>query len=156
MEMILVIGMILFLVLTRIDFYFLMKNIKKERDEKENKREIDVQLATLLLGDNFVGKVNSLIDSLIQEQVEIYQVMILARDMSIHYIKAEEQDKMTKYIIYSVMKNISPELKQLISLIYDTKTDKDLENVIGIRTKLFLINFITNYNKEFDDEDIKL
>lgn len=154
MKIILIIGMIVFLILTRIDFYFLMKNFKKVNNE--NREEINVELATLLLGDNFVGKVNKLIDSLIQEQVEIYQVMILARDMSIHYIKAEDQDKMTKYIIYSVMKNISPELRELISLVYNTETDKDLENVISIRTKLFLINFITNYNKEFDDEDIKL
>ena len=154
MKIILIIGMIVFLILTRIDFYFLMKNFKKENNK--NIEQINVELATLLLGDNFVGKVNRLIDSLIQEQVEIYQVMILARDMSIHYIKAEEQDKMTKYIMYSVMKNISPELRELISLVYNTETDKDLENVINIRTKLFLINFITNYNKEFDDEDIKL
>jgi len=154
MKIILIIGMIVFLILTRIDFYFIMKNFKKLNNK--NREQINVELATLLLGDNFVGKVNRLIDSLIQEQVEIYQVMILARDMSIHYIKAEDQDKMTKYIMYSVMKNISPELRELIGLVYNTETDKDLENVINIRTKLFLINFITNYNKEFDDEDIKL
>lgn len=127
----------------------LIDSYKKEKETEL--RTFNAEAARILLLDNFVDRVNSIIDSLIKEQVDIYQVLILSTADDLHYIKAEDQEKMCNYVIYRVKNNISPELRDLIGLVYNVKNDDDLESVISTRAKLYLINFIVDYNQEFTE-----
>ena len=58
---------------------------------------------------------------------------------------------MQKYVSHMVVESISPELKKLIGLVYNVSTAEDLKNVINLRTKLFLINYIVQYNADIEE-----
>lgn len=116
------------------------------------KQSIDTDLVKLMLSDNFVGKVNLLIDSIIKEHAEIYQVMILSTsEDKAQYITSEQQDEMQKYVLYMTLKNLSPELKSIMRLVYNIDDATDLKDIVSLRVKLYLINFIIEYNKEFTE-----
>lgn len=116
------------------------------------KESIDTDLANMMLQDNFVEKVNLLIDSVIKEHAEVYQVMVLStNEDKAQYITTEQQDEMQKYVLHMTMKNISPELRSIIKLVYNIDDPKDFRDMISIRVKLYLINFIVEYNKEFTE-----
>ena len=123
-----------------------------KKDPKLTQESIDTDLARMMLDENFVTKVNLLIDSIIKEHAEVYQVMVLSiNEEGAQYITTEQQDEMQKYVLHMVMKNISPELRSIIKLVYNIDDAKDLRDMISIRVKLYLINFIVEYNKEFTE-----
>lgn len=116
------------------------------------KRSIDTSLVELMLSDNFVGKVNLLIDSIIKEHAEIYQVMVLSlNEDKAQYITSEQQDEMQKYVLHMTLKNLSPELRSIMKLVYNIDDANDLRDIVSLRVKLYLINFVIEYNKEFTE-----
>ena len=131
------------------NIYFLTN---KKPKNVEVKRSIDVNVCNLLMQDKIVDKINNVIDSMIKDQAEVYQLMVLStNELLAQYINSEEQDKMQHYLIYVVKKHISPEVKDLLSLVYNINTDKDLEDLISLRVKLYLINFVVEYNKSIEE-----
>lgn len=130
-------------------FYVVKTYYRKNGVTKES---LDTNLASIVLQDNFVAKVNQLIDSIIKEYAEIYQVMVLStNEDKAQYITTEQQDEMQKYVIHMTMKNISPEVRSIIKLVYNIDDPKEFRDMISIRVKLYLINFIIEYNKEFTE-----
>ena len=105
-----------------------------------------------MLSDNFVGKVNLLLDSIIKEHAEIYQVMVLSlNEDKAQYITSEQQDEMQKYVLHMTLKNLSPELRSIMKLVYNIDNAADLKDIVSLRVKLYLINFVIEYNKEFTE-----
>lgn len=130
-----------------LDIIRIIKNHNNPEVEKHD--SINAELVSLMLQDNFVAKVNLLIDSIIREHAEVYQVMVLSvNEDKAQYITTEEQDKMQEYVIHMTLKNISPELMSIIKLVYNIDEAKDLKDLISIRTKMYLINFIVEYNAD--------
>lgn len=116
------------------------------------KQAIDTSLVELMLSDNFVGKVNLLLDSIIKEHAEIYQVMVLSmNEDKAQYITSEQQDEMQKYVLHMTLKNLSPELRSIMKLVYNIDSAADLKDIVSLRVKLYLINFVIEYNKEFTE-----
>jgi hypothetical protein len=66
------------------------------------------------------------------------------------YINSEEQEKMERYIEAVVSRNIHGELENLLKLIYRINSKEDLEQLVSTRTKIFMINFVINYNKDIE------
>ena len=58
---------------------------------------------------------------------------------------------MQKYVLHMTLKNLSPEIRSIIKLVYNIDDPKDLRDVVSMRVKLYLINFIIEYNKEFTE-----
>lgn len=145
-----VIGTLL-LICVAVELVLTIKQTYKKHPEL-TKKSIDTDLLDLMLTDNFVSKVNMLIDSIIKEHAEIYQVMVLStNEDKAQYITTEQQDEMQKYVLHMTLKNLSPELRSIMGLVYDINDAKDLRDVVSIRVKLYLINFIVEYNKEFTE-----
>lgn len=133
--------------------FFSILDYKKEKDKRNSipKDNVNPEILDLLMTDKFLEKVNALIDSLIQQYTDVYQVMILSTATDIEFIKTKEQEEMQKYVSHMVVESISPELKKLIGLVYNVSTAEDLKNVINLRTKLFLINYIVQYNADIEE-----
>lgn len=151
-EFLMVLICIFILIIIITDGFIIVDNIKQNKiKEVKEKHEFNVEISKLILEGKLVEKSNEIIDSLIREYVDIYQVMVLSMN-ELQYISAEEQDKLQKYIIYKVFHSLSLDVKDVISLAYNTNTDKELEEVVSIRTKMFLLNYIVEFNKEIGEE----
>ena len=134
------------------DGFILVDKVKKNKiEEIQETHNVNVEVAKLILEGKLVERVNEVIDSLIREHVDVYQVMVLSMN-ELQYISAEEQDKLQKYIIYKVVHNISPDVRDIISLAYNVTNDKELEEVVSVRVKMYLLNYIVEYNKEIGEE----
>lgn len=133
--------------------FFSILDYKKEKDKRNSmpRDNVNPEILDLLMTDKFLEKVNALMDSLIQQYTDVYQVMILSTATDIEFIKTKEQEEMQKYVSHMVIESISPELKKLIGLVYNVSTAEDLKNVINLRTKLFLINYIVQYNADIEE-----
>lgn len=137
---------------TILSFYTLLtgKDIQKE-SKKETRTSIDPGIYNILLQDKLVDKINNVIDSMIRDQANVYQLMVLStNEMSVQYLNTEEQDKMQKYLTHITCKHISPEVKNLMNLIYNIKDDEDLKNIVSLRVKIYLIHFVVEYNKDIE------
>lgn len=144
---------IVFIILLEIGVsLYIILTYKKNPKIQKIKEPIDTNLVSLMLEDNFVSKVNLLIDSIIKEHAEVYQVMILSTsEDKAQYITTEQQDEMQKYVLHMTLKNLSPEIRSIMKLVYNIDDPKDLRDVVSMRVKLYLINFIIEYNKEFTE-----
>jgi len=142
---------IFMLIVAITDGFIIVDKFKQNKIKEVEKHKFNVEISKLILEGKLVEKSNEIIDSLIKEYVDIYQVMVLSTN-ELQYINAEEQDKLQKYIIYKVFHSLSLDVKDVISLAYNTNTDKELEEVVSIRTKMFLLNYIVEFNKEIDGE----
>jgi uncharacterized protein YbcI len=109
----------------------------------------DIDKLHILLEDKSIEKINSVIDSYIDEIANTYILMILATDDR-QYINTEEQEKMLKYIRYTSLKNLSQDMKDLIGIVYKVESNKDIEEYINLKCKVYMINFIVDFNKEID------
>ena len=151
-EFLIVLISIFILIVIITDGFIIVDKFKQNKiKEVREKHEFNVEISKLILEDKLVEKSNEIIDSLIKEYIDIYQVMVLSMN-ELQYINAEEQDKLQKYIIYKVFHSLSLDVRDVISLAYNTNTDKELEEVVSIRTKMFLLNYIVEFNKEIDGE----
>lgn len=91
-------------------------------------------------------KVLNLIDSFILEAVDVY--FRLNSDMEEeHYIDSTESKELTNYVLASVMKNMTPEVKKIIASVYNYKDDKELFDFIKLRVKLQILTVMINVNK---------
>ena len=98
-----------------------------------------------LLQDNVHDKIYALIDSLIDDALDNYQILELSKNEA-QYINEQESTKMEAYINQSLEKNMSEDMIRLIGLIYDIQYPGEEMDIVRVRIKLKLINFISEYN----------
>jgi hypothetical protein len=70
-----------------------------------------------------------------------------------HYLTEKETEKMSKYIFGMVKKNLTEDVLSVISTVYKLDTEKDIDDLIHLRIKLHIINFLLSYNS-MPKEDI--
>ena len=95
-----------------------------------------------------VDDINELIDKFITDAANIYIIMELGKDTGINYLNSAGINTMTTYIYGTVIRNMSDRVVDTIKLIYNVKNKEDLDNILNIRIKLYMINFTIDYNKQ--------
>lgn len=143
------ISIILIALNTSLFIYEIYEDIKKNRNEK-NKTELaepdNIEKINILLQDKSIDKINELLDKLISDAADKYTILVLVNDVN-NYINQEQIKEMTQYITIMVSKNMTTSVKSVLKLIYNIDTDKDLNDVLDLRIKLFMIGYVTKYNK---------
>lgn len=113
----------------------------------DNSKLRDVEL---LLKPDAISTIDGVLDQCIKDAGDIYNIMILAPKQfgndSNAYINEAEQNRMTEYIVQSVHARMSYAMLSLLQLSYKIQSEEDLDKVIRLRVKLYMINFILNYN----------
>lgn len=142
--------------------FILEYNLKyKKEKEKEDLpfvaiKKKNIELINTMLAEGYFDKVNALIDSFISVAGDNYTVFALSSNSN-HYLTESDQETMTKYIYGNVKRNITPEVKDVISTVYiidDEEEDNEhnkLNQLINVRIKLYMINFIRNFNSLPED-----
>ena len=97
-------------------------------DKKENKQSElepkrvnpDFNRSRVLLEiDNPVEKVNNLIDSIIKDAIDMYNIQNPSLDKNYQYIKTSEVDNfIVPYTYVTAMKSMTPDVISIISLVY--------------------------------------
>ena len=129
---------------------FLFKN-KNQKEKITSNNTLNTEVAEILLKDNILEKINTIIDSLVQQYTDVYNIMVISNTTQIEYINAKEQENMEKYVTHMVLTSISPDLKNLMGLVYNVQTAEDLKNVVSLRVKMFLINYLVQYNNDIEE-----
>lgn len=128
-----------------VSMYYKLKVLPKY----EGIKKPDVEVMKILLEDKSVEKINNVLDSMIREVAGVYQIFALST-IENQYINSEEQEKMERYIETVVGRNIHGELENLLKLIYKIDSDEDLKQLVSTRTKIYMIDFVINYNRDID------
>lgn len=126
------------------------KNKNKEVIHEDN--DIDkLELAKLLLStENCVEKIDNILDIKIKAAADMYNILILSTDEN-QYINTTQIDEMSNYIEETVFRNFTTSMRIITGLIYDVSTDKKIKDIIKVRTKIYMINFVMEYNKLIDE-----
>jgi hypothetical protein len=154
-ELILVIG---FSVLGFLSFISIIIAISSNISTKKNKEEIHedndigkLELARLLLStENCVEKIDNILDIKIKAAADMYNILILSTDEN-QYINTTQIDEMSNYIEETVFRNFTTSMRIITGLIYDVSSDKKIKDIIKVRTKIYMINFVMEYNKLIDE-----
>lgn len=129
--------------------------ITTTNNKTKKEPEINIEVLKLLLSENSAEKIDTALDQFINAAGDNYTLFKLTQN-STHYITEEIQKEMILYIKASVMKNMTKEMRTLIGLTHVIESEKDLEDLIMVRTKLYVLNYMVNYNRPLDKEDIIL
>ena len=122
----------------------------KEIEEAPKKKDINPQLLDIITKEGYVDKVNALIDSLINVAGEYFTILSLSSNSN-HYINEKEIDRMTAYIFGMTKKNMTNDIKAAIGTVYKIDYEEELDKVLNLRIKLYVINFVRNYNSLPED-----
>lgn len=138
------------LILLMLLFCYISYSIYKEnkkienKDTKDSSKEIDI----ILQSDDIVNKVNKLIDDLIENASNIYTILTIDSSDDGKYINSTASDQMAEYIFQTIKKNMTFSIFNTIKLVYVINDEKDLDDLLKLRIKLFMINIIINNNIE--------
>lgn len=124
-----------------------MIEIEKQKDEK-----LDNEILKILLGENTVNKIDEIIDTFIRNAGDMYNILVLSSNVN-NYMNENDIEKMQEYIILSVENNITDSILELIKLTHKIDNQQDLYDLINLRTKLYMINFVVGYNRLIDDNE---
>lgn len=123
---------------------------KREENKKETKTDELVQyLFSIKEGDvGIYRSILNLIDEFIDEALNTYfKLEAMEED---HYITREESTNISKYILASISKNMTPNIIHSLKLVYNVNTDEELTKFLKLRIKLRMIDLIVNVNKPIE------
>lgn len=116
---------------------------------KKNKKENHVSIKRLKLilnQDNIIEKVDSLVDEIIKKAADTYMILNVNYDKE-KYINSDESELMSKYIKSMVKLNMTPEIRELIGLVRVINSDKDLDDYLNLKIKIYVLAIMVNINK---------
>ena len=116
---------------------------KRNSDKKEN--EVNLDRIKILLEDRAVDKIDEVLDTYINNAASIYQVLEIAKTQK-EFLNSEDIERMISYISTMVIKNMTPETVSLLSITHVINSQKDLIDLINLRTKLYVLNFSIGFN----------
>lgn len=145
MDLFLSIEVAIVIVLLLVTYY--IDHIKVSKEPPVH--QVNIDKLHILLEDKSIEKINNVINDYIEDISNTYTLMVIAAK-DIQYINTEEQEKMLKYISYTALKNLSQDMKDLISIVQNIESYKDIEDYINLKCKIYMINFIIMYNKEIE------
>ena len=128
---------------------------QKDKQPKDTTVDNDIDklaLASLLLStDNCTEKIDNILDSRIKSAADMYHILILSTDEN-QYITSTQIQEMSNYIEETVYRNFTQSMKIIIGMIYDVSTNEKIKEIIKVRTKIYMINFVMNYNKLINED----
>ena len=152
------IGALFFIIFTIIIVYISIKshnNLYSIKNESAYKKEkIDSELLKILLSENSVNKIDEIIDTFIHNAGDMYNILVLSSN-TVNYMTEEDINRMQDYIILTVENNMTDSVLELVKLIHKIDNQQDIYDFISLRTKLYMINFVVDYNRLIDDNEIK-
>lgn len=134
---------LLFSILLNI-IYIIKPNIKNNK--KENNVSVD-RLKLLLDQDkSIVERVDLLIDEIIKKAADTYMILNVNFNKE-KYINSKESEEMINYISSMVKLNMTPEIRELIGLVRVINSEKDLDDYLNLKIKIYVLAVIVNVNK---------
>lgn len=135
---------LLFSILLNI-IYIIKPNIKNNK--KENNVSVD-RLKLLLLDQDksIVERVDLLIDEIIKKAADTYMILNVNFNKE-KYINSKESEEMINYISFMVKLNMTPEIRELIGLVRVINSEKDLDDYLNLKIKIYVLAVIVNVNK---------
>ena len=140
-----IIGAVILIVIVIFSILFHKRLVKLEEKIKDISEIKINKINKIILEDKYIEKVNLLIDDFINQASEVYQIMQLSQTPN-DYLKPEEAEVMKKYIFLSVKNNMTQEVQNALKSIYIINSEEDLDKILELRIKLYMINFMRQYN----------
>lgn len=140
---IIIIMVISWLVMCSIISYFITMRFSKTKETVGENVSID--RIKILLEENAVDRIDEVLDTYINNAASIYQVLEIAKSQK-EFLNSEDIERMISYISTMVLKNMTPETISLLSITHILNTQKDLMDLINLRTKLYVLNFSIGFN----------
>ena len=140
---IIIIMVISWLVMCSIIAYFITMRFSKTKETVGENVSID--RIKILLEENAVDRIDEVLDTYINNAASIYQVLEIAKSQK-EFLNSEDIERMISYISTMVLKNMTPETISLLSITHILNTQKDLMDLINLRTKLYVLNFSIGFN----------
>ena len=113
--------------------------------EKENNNEIDLDRIKILLEDRAVDRIDEVLDTYIRNAASIYQVLEIAKTQK-EFLNSDDIERMISYISTMVLKNMTAETVSLLSITHIINSQKDIIDLVNLRTKLYVLNFSIEFN----------
>ena len=116
------------------------KNDEIIKETKQTKSQWEFEDMRLFKEYDVFHNVNSAIDQFIMNYIEIYQRMTPPDE--VNYITSEATKDMRKYVLASIKKYMSHDFIQMIKLCYRINNEKDLDDLIALRTDIILLEIL--------------
>ena len=146
-----ILAVILFMVISWLVMLSIMSYILtakfngNNRVEKENNNEIDLDRVKILLEDRAVDRIDEVLDTYIRNAASIYQVLEIAKTQK-EFLNSDDIERMISYISTMVLKNMTAETVSLLSITHIINSQKDIIDLVNLRTKLYVLNFSIEFN----------
>lgn len=146
-EIISAIGLIVIIIIGSV-LIVLIHNIAKKvtSTKKEANTEMIKKLELILSQENIIDKIDGLVDDLIKKAANIYIILNFGFDKE-KYIISTESEEMSLYIKAMIKKNMSPEIRSLIGIIRNIESEKDLDDYLDLKIKLYVIAVVVDKNQ---------
>lgn len=119
-------------------------NYKKSEVALKKVEPASLDTIKLVLEKNSFDNVNILIDTIIKDAIDMYNILSGVSDET--YINTKMTEEMASYVYGMTVKKMTPAVKGAIGLFYDIDTDEKLDELLKLRIKLHLINEIYTQN----------
>ena len=143
--MLIIIIVVSWLVLCSVIGYLITTRLSNKNKQVDNNGVIDLDRIKILLENNAVDRIDEVLDKYIINAANIYQVLEIAKTQK-EFLNSEDIERMISYISTMVLKNMTPETISLLSITHVINNNKDLIDLIQLRTKLYVLNFSIEFN----------
>jgi hypothetical protein len=143
--MLIIIIVISWLVLCSVIGYLITTRLGNKNKQVDNNGVVDIDRIKILLENNAVDRIDEVLDKYIINAANIYQVLEIAKTQK-EFLNSEDIERMISYISTMVLKNMTPETISLLSITHVINNNKDLIDLIQLRTKLYVLNFSIEFN----------
>ena len=143
--MLIIIIVVSWLVLCSVIGYLITTRLSNKNKQVDNNGVIDLDRIKILLENNAVDRIDEVLDKYIINAANIYQVLEIAKTQK-EFLNSEDIERMISYISTMVLKNMTPETISLLSITHVINNNKDLMDLIQLRTKLYVLNFSIEFN----------
>ena len=143
--MLIIIIVVSWLVLCSVIGYLITTRLSNKNKQVDDRGVVDIDRIKILLENNAVDRIDEVLDKYIINAANIYQVLEIAKTQK-EFLNSEDIERMISYISTMVLKNMTPETISLLSITHVINNNKDLIDLIQLRTKLYVLNFSIEFN----------
>ena len=85
---------------------------------------------------------------MIKDAIELYSIFNTFNEET--YINNEMAEELSNYCLGMVKNKLTDTMKNTIGIVYDISTEKKLDDVIKLRIKLHIINYMVEQNQPIE------
>lgn len=142
-----IITIIIEFIILSIGVYYMIsyKRLVSSKNVISNPKVADIDRIKILLETDSISKIDGILNTFISNAADIYQILELSQNQK-EIITSEDINKMVNYIVASVNKNMTDDTISLLKLIHRLDSPKDINDLIELQTKLYVLKFVVDYN----------